>query len=189
LKVRNRARGSRITFEGWDDSNPSRDGVYTGSATNASGLVQVTTNPFGGHDTPGDYSPDGTQIAFWRNDPALANNRGNGGRFALFVVGVNGGAVRQLTGWQRDFGGVSWSPDGQWLLTDNAQGGLYVIHPDGTGRQPIPIQAGGSRVFARVPSWSPNGKKIIFTLFTAATGQEAIYTAQRRRQQPAEHRH
>lgn len=175
--------GTRLALEGWDDSNPARDGVYTASATDDGGLVRVTTNPFGGHDIPGDYSPDGTQIAFWRNDPTLAHDQRNGGRFALFVVGANGGAVRQLTGWQSDQGGVSWSPDGQWLLTDNARGQLYKIHPDGSGRQTIQVQAVGSRTFARVPSWSPDGTKIIFTLFTAqgglgtGQGQEAIYTA------------
>lgn len=176
--------GTRIAFEGWDDPNPARDGVFTGSSTNAGDLVRVTDNPFGGHDIPGDYSPDGTQIAFWRQDPMLMNDMRNGGRYALFVVGVGGGPARQLTGWQGDFGGVSWSPDGQWLLTDNARGQLYVIHPDGTDRHTIHLQvSGGGLTFARVPSWSPDGTKIIFTMFTAQgglgqrQGQEALYTA------------
>jgi Tol biopolymer transport system component len=166
--------GKRLALQGWDNMDPnSRGGVYTVSATNGSGLERVTSNPYGSSDCPGDYSPDGTRIVFFRQDP----NRHN--RIALFVVGVNGGPVKQISGWQRDQGTASWSPDGQWILTDDAQGGLYVVHPDGTGRHQIPLAISG-RAFAFTPSWSPDGKKIIFGLFTATgtgTGQEAIYTA------------
>jgi Tol biopolymer transport system component len=166
--------GSRLALEGWADTSPGRDGVYTASATDGSDLVRLTSNPYGGHDIPGDYSPDGTRIAFFRENPNLGHDR-----FALSVVSVNGGAVHRLSGWQSDFGGASWSPDGQWILTDNSRGGLYVVHPDGSGRHQIPL-AVGSRAFAFTPSWSPDGKQIIFALFTAkgpGSGQEAIYTA------------
>ena len=109
---------------------------------------------------------------FSREDP----NRHD--KFANFVVGVNGGAVHQIGGWQRALDSASWSPDGQWILTDNGDGGLYVVHPDGTGRHQIPL-ALSSREFAFTPSWSTSGKKIIFGLFTAShqIGNEAIYTA------------
>jgi Tol biopolymer transport system component len=165
---------SRLACEGWDDTNPTRaHGVFTVRASDWGDLVPVTSNTLGGSDIPGDYSPEGTRIAFWREDPA------RGAPFALFVVNTNGSGLHQISGWQKDFGGASWSPDGQWVLTDNAQGSLYVVHPDGTGRQQISLQV-SSRRFAFEPKWSPDGTKIVFALFTARatrTGQEGIYTA------------
>jgi Tol biopolymer transport system component len=101
---------------------------------------------------------------------------------ALFVVNVNGSGLRQITAWQPgELPTASWSPDGQWILTDNAQGGLYVVHPDGTGLHQIPVRTGSrARAFAFQPGWSPDGRKIVFSLFTGrgpGTGQEDIYTA------------
>jgi TolB protein len=148
--------------------------VYTVSATDGSGLLRVTSNPYGSNDVPCDYSPDGTQIVFNREDPYGSD------RFAFFVVGVNGGPVHRISGWQpRDFGTASWSPDGQWILTNDVRGGLYAVHPDGTGRHEIPVHV-GSRAFAFTPGWSPDGKKMVFALVTKTgprAGQEAVYTA------------
>jgi TolB protein len=133
--------------------------------------MRVTANPYGGgHDIPGDYSPDGTRIVFGRYNSTL-------NQFALFVVNVDGSGLRQITTWQPDFGSASWSPDGKWILTDNARGGLYVVHPDGSGRHPIALQTGPGFFFAFVPSWSPDGKRIVFSLYQRSTGQVGIFTA------------
>jgi TolB protein len=164
--------GTRFALQGWDNTNPSRNGVYT-VATDGSSLVRLTSNPYGSYDVPADYSPDGTQIVFIRQDP----NRHN--RVALFVVSANGGSVTQISGWQSVQDTASWSPDGKWILTDNGEGSLNLVHPDGTDLHQIPLAVTG-RHFAFTPAWSPDGKKIIFGLFTATgrgTGQEAIYTA------------
>jgi hypothetical protein len=160
--------GKRLAVQGWNNMDHSSDGVYT-EATDGSGLVRVTT----GFDLPADFSPDGRQIVFFRQD--LSRHH----QFALFVVGVNGGEVDQIGPWQRDAGTASWSPDGQWILTDDAVGHLYEVHPDGTDRHVIPLPLTDRR-FAFTPTWSPDGTKIAFALFTATgprAGQEAIYTA------------
>jgi Tol biopolymer transport system component len=164
--------GKRFVLQGWDNTDASRNGVYT-IATDGSGLIRVTSNPYGSDDVPEDVSPDGSQIVFSRDDP----NRHD--QFANFVVGVNGGPVHQIGPWQSSLDGASWSPDGHWILTDNGHGSLYVVHPDGADRHQIPL-AVDSRAVAFTPSWSPDGKKIVFGLFTFSgrgTGQEAIYTA------------
>src|SRR5687767_5283989 len=57
--------GTRIAFEGWDESDPSRTGVYT-AQVDGSDLVRVTTSPGLPHDSALDYSPDGTQLVFYR---------------------------------------------------------------------------------------------------------------------------
>jgi Tol biopolymer transport system component len=164
--------GKRLALQGWDTADASRLGVYTVSSGDGSGLVRVTSNPYGSNDVPEDWSPDGAWILFNREDPARHD------RFADFVVRANGGPAYQIGGWQRDFGAASWSPDGRWILSDD-RGGLYVVHPDGSGRRRIPIAVGG-RAFAFTPGWSPDGRKIVFALFEATPhggGQEAIYTA------------
>jgi hypothetical protein len=167
--------GEQYACEVWDDVHPDRTpGIFTVRASDFGGLTRLTTNTYGGHDIPADYSPDGRQLAFFRENPALGH-----GRVALYVLTLSDGAVRRISGWQRDQGGASWSPDGRWILTDNATGGIYAVHPDGSGRHEIPVGAGSS-AFAFEPSWAPDGKRIVFAMFTAqapGSGRESLYTA------------
>ena len=51
-------KGDTKACEGWDDSNPARNGIYTVRASDGGGLTRVTTSPGGGHDVAGDYSGD-----------------------------------------------------------------------------------------------------------------------------------
>src|SRR5262249_35792730 len=61
--------GTRCAGEGWDDSHPVRNGIYTLRTADGGDRVRVTSNPLGGgHDVPGDYSPDGKQLVFGRYD-------------------------------------------------------------------------------------------------------------------------
>jgi Tol biopolymer transport system component len=99
--------------------------------TGSENLLRLT--PDGRNDHNPAWSPDGTRIVFGRENPSPQ-------QFAMFVVNVNGSGLHQVSGWQLDFGSASWSPDGQWVLTDNGQGGLYVVHPDGTGEQQIMLR-------------------------------------------------
>jgi len=167
--------GFHFACEVWDDVHPDRTpGIFTARTSDLGGLTRLTTSPYGGHDIPGDYSPDGSQLVFWRENPTLGH-----GRIAMYVLTFADGSVRRISGWQQDFGGASWSPDGRWILTDNAKGGIYALHPDGTGRHEISVRS-GSVAFAFEPSWSPDGRKIVFSLFTAqgrGSGREGIYTA------------
>ena len=58
-------RGTRLACESWDDVHPNRPpGVFTVRSSDAGSLVRVTANPYGGHDIPGDYSPDGSRVIF-----------------------------------------------------------------------------------------------------------------------------
>ena len=167
--------GTRILCEGFGVTDPSRNGIYTIRVADGRGLRRITSNP-GGEDIPGDYSPDGKRLVFSRinpSRPAKAN-------VALFVVNVDRTGLRRITPWGLPFfeDAGRWSPDGTTILF-GGKGSLYVVHPDGSGLAKIPLATRGFRR-AFGPDWSPDGKKIVFGLFTRTkpgTEREGIYTA------------
>jgi Tol biopolymer transport system component len=101
------------------------------------------------------WSPDGTSVAF------AAQIRGED---ELVIAAADGSSVRTLH--DRLHGVVSqvwqptYAPDGQWLAFAGSRTGvafeqLFVVHPDGTGLQPLETEAveagdGGG------PVWSPD---------------------------------
>jgi Tol biopolymer transport system component len=161
--------GARLASESWDDANSTRNGIYTRRASDGGGLIRVTSNPFGDHDIPGDYSPDGSRIVFVRGNPLRKS-----GNSAAFVVNIDGSGLRQITPWGTG-GSPSWSPDGQWILFDG-RGFLFIVHPDGSAQRQIQLRA-GSRYYANEPGWSPDGRRIVFAMYLRSTGQRDIFTA------------
>ena len=57
----------RLACEGWDEADPSRNGIYTVRSSDGEDLQRLTTTPDGVVDLPGDYSPDGAQFVFKRS--------------------------------------------------------------------------------------------------------------------------
>jgi Tol biopolymer transport system component len=175
--------GKRLACETWDDSNAARNGVYTISSADGSGLTRVTANPLGGHDIPGSYSPNGKRIVFLRFD-ANMNSAG------MFVVKTNDGQLRQILPASMILNiGADWSPQGNEIVfsrhvTPDVFGSIWVVHANGTGLHEIHISGLNCGASFSDPNgvgchgvrWSPDGKKIIFAAGTAATGVN-IYTA------------
>jgi Tol biopolymer transport system component len=156
--------GKRIAFEGWDDSKPSRTGVYTASSTDGRGLRRMTTRPGLHHDIPLDYSPDGKWLVLYRSvgvdpDPSVGGS--------LWVVRTNGSGQHRIAGaaarpdpWAR------WSKTGDRILFANERlapsGAIWTVRPDGSNLHRVFADKKGR--FPIHPVWSPDGKNILFAL-------------------------
>lgn len=171
--------GTHIAFEGWDESDPSRTGVYTARAGDGGDLVRVTTAPGTPHDMPLDYSPDGTQLVFHRAiraEPDFPIDLGG----SLWVVNVDGSDAHELgTGEVAPWWRARWSPDGSVILfaTERLQstGALWTIRPDGSGLAKVFEDPDGG--FAIYPLWSPDGSQIMFSLHPTNDGFEHVDNA------------
>lgn len=147
--------GDRLACEGFDESDPSRDGLYTVRATDGGDVRSVTTGHRVGMCS---YSPDGSQIAY------LQDNR------RLTVVNVDGTRKRRLTDTTFE-GGCDWSPDGRSIIA-GASGTLIAVGLDGTETQ-IPVS--GDTVYSYSPAFAPDGSSVVFMANTPGELHD-IYT-------------
>ncbi len=110
-----------------------------------------------GRDSAPVWSPDGSQIAFARDNMDPPRNR------SIYVMDSDGSNVQRLAEFTTG-GYTSWSPDGERIAFEAKFDGnweIYVMESDGSNVQRIthtPVRDAGS--FA--PEWSPDGKKIVF---------------------------
>jgi Tol biopolymer transport system component len=175
---------TRLAFEGWDDNNPSLNGLYTADAIGGGNRRRLTSTTAAEHDVPIGYSPDGSRILFWRgpgNIPDSAEGLGQ-----LYVVGVDGGAVTQvtppgMTAWHdMSFGAQGgWSPDGAHISfsafspgpSDPGRSAVFVAAGDGTNAKQISDWGD----YTTSAHWSPTGDWIVFDKINAAAGGHSFY--------------
>lgn len=111
--------------------------------------TRLTNNP--GIDTSPSMSPDGTQIAF---------NSDRGGSSQLYVMNANGTGVRRISFGNGRYNTPVWSPRSDLIaFTKQYQGKFYigVMRPDGSGERILT-----SGYHAEGPTWSPNGRVLMF---------------------------
>lgn len=106
------------------------------------------------------WSPDGTSIAF---DASKAGTK----RFSIYEVGVNSGAVTQLTDCpitECSIGDLhpSWAPDGSGIVFAR-DGDLYVMNRNGSDVRQL-YSCRPSCGGATEPVWSPDGREIAFAV-------------------------
>jgi Tol biopolymer transport system component len=143
---------SRLACEAWDDTDPSRSGIYTVRSSDGGDLQRLTTPPDGMVDLPGDFSPDGTQFVFQR-----AADEAPG---TLMLVDLAGGEPQQVATEPVEDSG-RFSPDATSLLT-SVNGAIVTIDLDGQVLDSVAEP--GAFLFG--PVWSPDGNWIAYSQAT-----------------------
>jgi TolB protein len=123
------------------------------------GLRRLTRTPASAESDP-EWSPDGRLIAYTR-----AFRRPAGAGANVYVVRPTGGGVRRVT----SGGSPTWSPDSLQLAlirTDESLGRsrVFVATADGARVRPLvgELQLDPAATFESDPSWSPDGKRVVF---------------------------
>ena len=111
-----------------------------------------------------DWSPNGETIAFIGSEKQ--GSPGVLGDYALYLMNKNGERNRPIVEGFKATGGVSWSPDGRWLVFPAIFGeqegddqGLWLINPE-SGELRMIAEGGFS-----IPAWSPDGQRMVVVQF------------------------
>jgi Tol biopolymer transport system component len=175
--------GNQVAFV-WDGEKGDNEDIYT-KVVGAGAPVPLTTSP--ASDRHPAWSPDGRYIAFIRV------SEGEGG---IFLVPPLGGVERKIDSAQWEYGwdlygaGLSWSPDGQFLVlsdksTPQGPASLFVLSVDRLDRRKLtapPAPPGDRHVPTApvdtagdlAPAIAPDGQTVAFYRLTSL-GSGDIY--------------
>ena len=109
-------------------------------------------------DTAPSYSPDGRQIVFESD---------RGGRQQIYIMSASGGDPKRISFGKGSYGTPVWSPRGDMIaFTKISQGRFHsgVMRTDGSNERLLTAS-----FLDEGPTWSPNGRVIMFFRETAGT--------------------
>ena len=112
-------------------------------------VEQITKHP--SIDTSPSYSPDGKYITF---------NSDRSGLQQIYVMRSDGTQVRRITHGSGLYGTPVWSPRGDLIAFTKVRKGRFyigVMRSDGSGERLLT-----ENFYQEAPSWSPNGRVLIF---------------------------
>src|SRR4051812_44382626 len=143
----------------------------------ASPIRQLTTTPSASNLRP-TWSPDGKRVAYQSDKD---------GSFHIYVMNADGTDTKQISsGKDIDDRHPAWSPDGNAVAVDSGDAThreIWIIDIASQRR----TQVTKTGAIATFPSWSPDGKRLAFYVYTASlpatsgpfTGSMDVYTASR----------
>jgi len=117
-------------------------------------------------DTSPSYSPDGKYICF---------NSDRSGLQQIYVMRSDGSNVKRITFGKGLYGTPVWSPRGDLIAFTRVHKGKFyigVMRPDGTGERLLT-----ENFYQEAPSWSPNGRVLIFYRETKSDSQGEGFSA------------
>ena len=129
--------------------------IATGNSVRLTSAPSIETAP--------SYSPDGRQIVF-------ESDRSGGPQ--IYVMSANGGEARRISRGKGRYGTPVWSPRGDLVaFTKQAKGRFHigVMRLDGTEERLLTAS-----FLDEGPTWSPNGRVIMFTRETQGPNGRAM---------------
>ncbi len=153
---------AQIAFVSQRDGNPE---IYVMDADGGN-QRRLTNNPAKEWDPS--WSPDGEQIAFVSDRDGHPHVIPGWFTYEIYVMDADGGNQRKLTNSPADDRDPSWSPDGKRITFMSMRDGhvidfaptyeIYIMDVDGGNPQNLTNNPSDDRY----PSWSPDGKRIVF---------------------------
>ena len=145
------ADDSKIVFVADEDIATQHDNTIAIVNSDGSNLTTIVSEK-GDYLSPS-FNPEGTKVAF-------GSTMGTG--IELVIVNADGSDLHQITDDGSVHDGPEWSPTGTDIAygsfdLETFQGGVYLIHPDGTGAHLLYQTTGASNV-----AWNRNGSKLAY---------------------------
>ena len=170
----------------WTLFSPNGGGIFSVGPTGLYEIQVTIPGPGVDNDFHPNWSPDGSRITFARGY--------EDGSSQIFRVNANGSGLTQIGDCSGDCLGddfPSYSPDGTKIAfirfigpvrADNnaTSGGVWIMNADGS--HPVQITQLDLPTVSEnyAPSWSPDGRKLVFTEFNTVAqpvGRQAVFVA------------